>query len=79
LTKPQGIKWLQEHLDDVVAPLLGEPCVLDADVTVKPLYGHQEGAVVGDNGLTGWSRCRHGDFSRYQSGGRCGHETVASR
>jgi hypothetical protein len=47
LDEAAGVKWLQEHLDDVVAPLLGEPWVLDADVTVKPLYGHQEGAVVG--------------------------------
>ena len=29
--------------------LLGEPWVLDMDSTVKPLYGHQEGAEVGYN------------------------------
>ena len=49
LDETEGVKWLQAHLDYVVAPLLGEPWVLDADVTVKPLYGHQEGAVVGYN------------------------------
>ena len=49
LDETEGVNWLQEHLDYVVAPLLGEPWVLDADVTVKPLYGHQEGAVVGYN------------------------------
>jgi hypothetical protein len=27
-------------------PLLGEPWVLDADVTVKPIYGHHEGRGV---------------------------------
>src|SRR5208282_4859179 len=31
------------------APLLAEPWILDIDTTVKPLYGHQEGAVVGYN------------------------------
>ena len=44
-----GVAWLQEHLGSYVAPLLGEPWILDADVTVKPLYGHQEGAVTGYN------------------------------
>ena len=44
-----GVKWLQGHLDYCVAPLLNEPWILDVDVTVKPLYGHQEGAVKGYN------------------------------
>lgn len=44
-----GIEWLQAHLDYCVAPLLREPWILDLDTTVKPLYGHQEGAVVGYN------------------------------
>jgi hypothetical protein len=39
------------HLDDTVRPLLTEPWILDVDTTVKPLYGHQEGAVVGYNAL----------------------------
>ena len=30
-------------------PLLSEPWILDIDTTVKPLYGHQEGAVVSYN------------------------------
>ena len=42
-----GIAWLQRHLDYCVTPLLGERWILDIDSTVKPLYGHQEGAVVG--------------------------------
>jgi hypothetical protein len=45
----EGVKWMQAHLDYVLAPLVGEPWVLDTDVTVRPLYGHQEGAVVGYN------------------------------
>ena len=44
-----GLAWLQEHLDYCVRPLLSEPWVLDIDSTIKPLYGHQEGAVVGYN------------------------------
>jgi hypothetical protein len=44
-----GFSWLQEHLDYCTRPLLCEPWILDTDTTVKPLYGHQEGAVVGYN------------------------------
>jgi hypothetical protein len=44
-----GINWLQEQLDYTLRPLLGEPWILDVDTTVKPLYGEQEGAVVGYN------------------------------
>ena len=39
-----GARWLTGHLDDTVRPLLTEPWILDVDTTVKPLYGHQEGA-----------------------------------
>src|SRR5246500_5544887 len=44
-----GQAWLQEQLDYCTRPLLGEPWILDVDTTVKPLYGHQEGAVLGYN------------------------------
>jgi len=44
-----GLTWLQGHLDYTKRPLLGEPWILDIDTTVKPLYGHQEGAVVSYN------------------------------
>jgi len=44
-----GAAWLQRHLDYVYRPLLQEPWILDVDTTIKPLYGHQEGAVVGYN------------------------------
>src|SRR5208337_5213628 len=44
-----GAAWLRLHLDDCTAPLLAEPWILDMDTTVKPLYGRQEGAVVGYN------------------------------
>jgi hypothetical protein len=42
-------QWLQRHLDYCAAPLLSEPWAMDTDSTVKPLYGHQEGAVLGYN------------------------------
>jgi hypothetical protein len=44
-----GICWLQDHLYRCYSPLLSRPWILDTDVTVKPLYGKQEGAVVGYN------------------------------
>ena len=44
-----GRAWLQEQLDYCTRPLLREPWILDVDTTVKPLYGYQEGAVVGYN------------------------------
>lgn len=44
-----GAQWLRGHLDRCVEPLLAERWILDVDTTVKPLYGHQEGAEVGYN------------------------------
>jgi hypothetical protein len=41
--------WLQRHLRMSYEPLLTERWILDIDSTVKPLYGHQEGAVKGYN------------------------------
>ena len=44
-----GVKWLQTHLHSCYEPLLKTPWILDVDITVKPLYGHQEGAKLGYN------------------------------
>jgi hypothetical protein len=44
-----GMNWLQAHLDYCVRPLLEEPWILDVDTTIKPLFGHQEGAAVSYN------------------------------
>lgn len=50
MLEPQASRqWLQAHLQRCYAPLLYEPWILDMDITVKPLYGHQEGAEVGYN------------------------------
>lgn len=49
IDETQGTTWLQRHLDYCTAPLFGEGWILDADTTIKPLYGRQEGAVLGYN------------------------------
>lgn len=49
IDEARGVDWMQDHLKRCYEPLLGTPWILDCDVTVKPLYGHQEGAVVGYN------------------------------
>ncbi len=41
--------WLTGHLYRSYGPLLESPWILDVDTSVKPLYGHQEGAVLGYN------------------------------
>lgn len=41
--------WQVGHLKRTYEALLYEPWILDLDTTVKPLYGHQEGAKVGYN------------------------------
>jgi Transposase DDE domain group 1 len=49
LPEEEGIRWLQDHLHRVYAPVLSVPWILDADTTVKTVYGQQEGAEVGYN------------------------------
>lgn len=41
--------WMEKSFESFDTGLLEEPWVMDLDVTVKPLYGHQEGAVAGYN------------------------------
>lgn len=41
--------WLLKHEKEVFVSLLSYRYVLDIDNTVKPIYGHQEGAEVGYN------------------------------
>jgi hypothetical protein len=45
----EGIQWLEEQLSYVYEPMVLTDWILDIDTTVKPLYGHQEGAVEGYN------------------------------
>lgn len=49
IPEAEGVTWLDRHLHESVAPLLGAPWILDIDTTVKPLYGKQEGAVISYN------------------------------
>lgn len=48
-TPEQWDNWLHVQERAVYEPLLAEEYVLDIDNTVKPLYGHQEGATKGYN------------------------------
>ena len=49
IEEEEGVEWLQEHLQQCYEPLLRIPWIMDVDVTIKTIYGHQEGAVVGYN------------------------------
>ena len=44
-----GLAWLSGELRACIEPVLSVPWVLDIDCTVKPLYGHQQGAQTGYN------------------------------
>lgn len=45
-----SVRWMQQHLRHSVEAALSQPWVLDADVTIKVLYGKQQaGAVVSFN------------------------------
>ena len=44
-----GVEWIWEENLHLIEPLLDQDYILDMDPTVKPLYGHQEGAVFGYN------------------------------
>lgn len=39
--------WLSRHEHEAVAPMLRHEHVIDIDSTVKPIFGHQEGAELG--------------------------------
>jgi Transposase DDE domain group 1 len=49
LDTPAAAEWLHRHLLSCIQPLLALPWILDMDTTVKPLYGHQQGAEIGYN------------------------------
>ncbi|PIQ42459.1 MAG: transposase, partial [Gammaproteobacteria bacterium CG12_big_fil_rev_8_21_14_0_65_46_12] len=49
ISKDAGRDWLMEALKNSYSEILTIPWILDVDTTVKCLYGHQEGAVVGYN------------------------------
>lgn len=44
-----GLRWLGGELQACLEPVLSQPWIMDIDVTVKCIYGHQEGASLGHN------------------------------
>lgn len=42
-------RWLADQFDHLCRPLQSTPWILDIDTTIKPIYGHQEGASLGYN------------------------------
>jgi len=49
IPEPESVEWLTTELKNCYSEILNIPWILDVDTTVKCLYGHQEGAVVGYN------------------------------
>lgn len=49
MPEEESKKWLMEALKNCYSEILNVPWILDVDTTIKCLYGHQEGAVVGYN------------------------------
>jgi hypothetical protein len=49
IPETEGTASLDGQLTDSVAPLLEARWILDTDTTIKPLHGHQDGAVLGYN------------------------------
>ena len=45
----EGQEWMANELKHCYSEILNIPWILDVDTTIKCLYGHQEGAVVGYN------------------------------
>jgi hypothetical protein len=43
------MEWLSGELQACVEPVLSHPWILDIDVTIKPIYGRQQGAELGHN------------------------------
>lgn len=44
-----GLAWLGGALRGCVEPVLSQPWILDIDVTIKTIYGRQQGAELGHN------------------------------
>ncbi len=44
-----GLSWLRREIRECISPALELPWILDIDTTIKPLYGHQQGAEISYN------------------------------
>lgn len=49
IPEKDGLEWIWGANLRLLSPLLDQDYILDLDPTVKPLYGHQEGAELGHN------------------------------
>jgi hypothetical protein len=49
IEEAEGLRWLSGELRACVEPVLSQPWILDIDVTIKSIYGRQEGASLGHN------------------------------
>jgi hypothetical protein len=50
LPEEEATAWLERHLANITHPVLSlAPWILDTDMTVKPLYGKQQGAIKSYN------------------------------
>ena len=49
VAEDEGERWMREALMHSVRQALDQPWVLDLDATIKPLFGHQQGAQLGYN------------------------------
>lgn len=49
MPETESKEWLMAELKNCYSEILHIPWILDVDTTIKCLYGHQEGAVVGYN------------------------------
>ena len=49
LDEAAGLAWLAGELRACVEPVLSQPWILDIDVTIKTIYGRQQGAELGHN------------------------------
>ena len=49
MDEARSLAWLQGQILASIEPVLALPWIMDVDSTVKPLYGHQQGAQLGYN------------------------------
>jgi hypothetical protein len=49
IEEERGLAWLKGELRACIEPVLTHQWILDIDVTVKSIYGHQQGAEIGYN------------------------------
>lgn len=46
IREEESLEWIGSQLQSSVEPILSQPWILDIDSTMKPIYGHQQGAEI---------------------------------